>query len=44
MIKLFRRKPKTENLESIQKELDEITKRLYQENQKMIDRYNKERR
>lgn len=44
MIKLLRRKPKAENLESIQKELDDITKRLYQENQKMIDRYNKERR
>ena len=42
MIELFRRKPKAENLESIQKELDEITKRLYQDNQKMIDRYNKE--
>lgn len=44
MINLFRRKPKEENPESIQKELDAITKRLYQENQKRIDKYYKERR
>jgi len=45
MINLFRRKPKADNLENIQKELDAITKRLYQENQKMINEYyNKERK
>ena len=44
MINLFRRKPKEENPESIQKELDAITKRSYQENQKRIDKYYKERR
>lgn len=45
MINLFKRKAKADNLENIQKELDAITKRLYQENQKMIDEYyNKERK
>ena len=44
MINLFKRKNKAVNLEETQKELDTITKRLYQENQKIIDKYNRERR
>lgn len=46
MINPFRKKKKTsaENLEETIKSLEEITKRLYQENQKMIDEYYKERR
>lgn len=44
MINLFKRKNKVVNLEETQKELDTITKRLYQENQKIIDKYNRERR
>lgn len=44
MINLFKRKNKVVNLEETQKELDTITKRLYQENQKLIDKYNRERR
>jgi len=43
MIKLIRRKPK-ENAETIQKDIDQITRRLFQENQKIIDSYYKERR
>ena len=44
MINLFKRKNKAVNLEETQKELDAITKRLYQENKKIIDKYNRERR
>ena len=43
MIKFIRRKPK-ENAETIQKDIDQITRRLFQENQKIIDSYYKERR
>lgn len=43
MIKLLK-KTKKENLEETQKQLDAIAKRLYQENQKMIDDYFKERK
>ena len=43
MIKLIRHKPK-ENAETIQKDIDQITRRLFQENQKIIDNYYKERR
>ena len=41
MIKLFKKKKQAENLDTIQKELDTITKRLLLENQKMIDKYYK---
>lgn len=46
MINLFRKKKKTsaESLEEINRSLEEITKRLYQENQKMIEELYKERR
>ena len=45
MIKFIRRKPK-ENAETIQKDIDQITRRLFRENQnqKIIDSYYKERR
>lgn len=46
MINLFRKKKKTsaESLEEINRSLEEITKKLYQENQKMIETFYKERR
>ena len=46
MIKLFRKKnkPSAESLEEINRSLEEITKRLYQENQKAIEEFCKERR
>lgn len=46
MINLFRKKKKTnaESLEEINRSLEEITKRLYQENQKVIEEFYKERR
>ncbi|MBR4589652.1 MAG: hypothetical protein IKO36_03220 [Bacteroidaceae bacterium] len=46
MINLFRKKKKTsaESLEEINRSLEDITKRLYQENQKEIEEFYKERR
>lgn len=46
MINLFMKKKKTsaESLEEINRSLEEITKRLYQENQKVIEEFYKERR
>lgn len=46
MINLFREKKRTsaESLEEINRSLEEITKRLYQENQKAIEEFYKERR
>jgi len=46
MVNLFRKKKRTsaESLEEINRSLEEITKKLYQENQKMIETFYKERR
>lgn len=46
MINLFRKKKKTsaESLEEINRSLEDITKRLYQENQKAIEEFYKKRR
>ena len=43
---MFRKKKKTsaESLEEINRNSEEITKRLYQENQKAIEEFYKERR
>ena len=44
MIKLFNRKPKKEpTIEETFKNLEDIRARLFQENQKMIEEYYKER-
>ena len=46
MINMFRKKKRirAESLEEINRSLEEITKRLYQENQKAIEEFYKERR
>lgn len=46
MINLFKKKKRAsaESLEEINRSLEEITKRLYQENQKAIEEFYKEHR
>lgn len=44
MIKLFRRKRQTESIADIQKDLDEITKKIMADSRKTIENYYKERK